>query len=195
MLRNGVFLQRRRHFVGQGRTLRSEFRLVVYIRQYLGGLAQRRDGHKVRGHEEPESRGVVRGSECRDNQPHGLHGIAAPHMAAGVQLAVGRAQEDVVPGALLHLLFAQRAENSPHGIDPRGVENRRIARRLPVVVRKTQRIAVGVDLPFAFENHRVGFREVRLVVFARRRDVESIGVGVDIDQLHLPPDNPRDHPL
>ena len=37
----------------------------------------------------------------------GFHGVAAPHMAAGVQLTVRRAQEDVIARPLLHLLFFQ----------------------------------------------------------------------------------------
>ena len=68
-------------------------------------------------------------------------------------------------------------------------------RRLPVVVRQADGIAVGVDLPFALEDHRIGLGEIRLVVYARRRDVEGVGVGIDIDEFQLAADNPRDHPL
>ena len=116
-------------------------------------------------------------------------------MAAGVQLTVRRAQEGVIARTLLHLLFAQRLHNVAHRRGPLPIEDRRVTRGLPVVVRKAQRITMGVDLPLALEDHRVGLRKIRLVVRPRRRDVESVGIGVDVDQLQLAPDHPRDHLL
>ena len=195
MLHDSVLLQCPGHLVGQRRALGGKLPLAVHRRQDLGGLAQRRDGHEVRRHEESEGRGVVRGAERRDDQPHGFHGVAAPHMAAGVQLTVRRAQEGVIARTLLHLLFAQRLHDVAHRRGPLPVEDRRVARGLPVVVRKAQRITMGVDLPLAFEDHRVGLRKIRLVVRPRRRDVESVGIGVDVDQLQLAADHPRDHLL
>lgn len=49
---------------------------------------------------------------------------------------------------------------------------------------------MGVDLPLALEDHRVGLRKIRLVVRPRRRDVESVGIRVDVDQLQLAADHP-----
>ena len=68
MLDHGVFLQGLFHLVGQRRALGGKLPLAVHRRQDLGGLAQRRDGHEVRRHEESEGRGVVRRAERRDDE-------------------------------------------------------------------------------------------------------------------------------
>ena len=197
MLHDSVLLQCPGHLVGQRRALGGKLPLAVHRRQDFGSLAQRRDGHEVRRHEESEGRGVVRRAERRDDQPHGFHGVAAPHMAAGVQLTVRRAQEGVIARTLLHLLFAKRLHDVAHRRGPLPVEDRRVARGLPVVVRKAQRIAVRVDLPFALENPGtlIVARIADILADARRPDVEGISVRVDIDEFELPPDNPRDHLL
>ena len=197
MLHDSVLLQCPGHLVGQRRALGGKLPLAVHRRQDLGGLAQRRDGHEVRRHEESEGRGVVRRAERRDDQPHGFHGVAAPHMAAGVQLTVRRAQEDVIARPLLHLLFFQSLYNIAHRRDPLPVEDRRVARGFPVMVRKAQRIAMGIDLPFALENPGtlIVARIADILAVTRRADVEGISVRIDIDEFELPPDHPRDHLL
>ena len=118
-------------------------------------------------------------------------------MAAGIQLAVGRAQEDVIARPLLHLLFAQRLHDVAHRRGPLPVEDRRVTRGLPVVVRKAQRIAMGIDLPFALENPGtlIVARIADILAVTRRADVEGISVRIDIDEFELPPDHPRDHLL
>ena len=118
-------------------------------------------------------------------------------MAAGVQLTVRRAQEDVIARPLLHLLFFQSLYNIAHRRDPLPVEDRRVARGFPVMVRKAQRIAMGIDLPFALENPGtlIVARIADILAVTRRADVEGISVRIDIDEFELPPDHPRDHLL
>ena len=195
MLDDGVLFQGRLHLVGQRKTLPGESLFAVDLAEDLRGLAQRAHGEEVRRDEEVEGRGVVRGPERGDDQPHGVDRIAPPVAALGIQLAVGGPAEVVGSGILLALLGAERREDVPHGLDPDLSEDGLIARRFPVVVGQPDGIAVGVDLPLALvyfgEDRRSGL--VRLPVASRRPVVEGVGVGVRVDELELPDDDPRNH--
>ena len=164
MVVGGVFLQGRLHLVGQRPALGGHLRPAVHLRENLGGLAQRRHGEEIRRHEEQEGRRIVRRTEHRSDQPHGIHRIAVADVAHRVELAVRDAQEGIGSHALLALLLAERPEDILHGREPVFVENRRVASPFPVFIGQADRITERVDLPLALVNLGAHLRPVGLPV-------------------------------
>ena len=196
MVVGGVLLERGLHLVGQGRALGGHLGLAAHLRQDLGGLAQRRHGEEVRRHEEQEGRGIIRRTERRGDQSHGIHRIALAGVADRIELPVGHAQEGVGAHALLALLLAERAEDVLDGGHPVFVEDRRVTGHLPVLVGQTDRVAERVDLPLAlvkFGAH-VGLVAHPLVIGIRVLGVEEgVSVGIQLDALELAADHAGDH--
>ncbi len=190
------FFQGRLHLVGQRPALGGHLRPAVHLRENLGGLAQRRHGEEVRRHEEQEGRRIVRRTEHRSDQPHGIHRIAVADVAHRVELAVRDAQEGIGSHALLALLLAERPEDILHGREPVFVENRRIARPFPVFIGQADRITERVDLPLTLVNLGAHLRPVGLPVrvgIGIERIEEGVGIGIQPDILELAADDARDH--
>ena len=153
--------------------------------QNLGRLAERAYSEEVRRNEVGEDRGVVRRTERRHNQSAAAPGGVVAVVDLCVGSAVGFAHEAVVAFAGLALLVGEGIEDFSDGGKPVGVEDRRVARLLPVLICQPQHVAGGVDLPFALVNFGAHLGVVAHPSGARRAVVESVGVGVEKNGLKL----------
>ena len=106
---------------------------------------------------------------------------------------MGFAHEAVVAFAGLALLVGEGIEDFSDGGKPVGVEDRRVARLLPVLICQPQHVAGGVDLPFALVNFGAHLGVVAHPSGARRAVVERIGIRVDIDTFELTANNAFKH--
>ena len=76
------------------------------------------------------------------------------------------------------------------------VENRSVARHLPILIRQAKRVAQRVDLPLPFVKFGTHLRLVLHPLMVRIRVVgvqKSIGVGIEFDTFHLTANDAREH--
>ena len=193
VVHDGIFIKSLLHFGGEVKAFLCEFLVVINIREDLGGLAQRGDSEEVGWNEELEDRRVIRRTECRGDQAYRLDRVAAAVIGLGVELAVGLAGEPVRARAVLALLLLEGLESGLDGLEPCHAEHGIVSGHLPVLVGQADRVAVRVNLPFAFVVVRVHVGEVRIPLAARRAVVEGVGVRVDADQGELAVDHAGEH--
>ena len=195
MFAGRIFLQCLLHFVGQIGTLAGQILLLVHLRQYLGRFPQGSHSKEVGRDKERQRRGVVRRTESRNNQPH-RSGRRSPTVVDGsIGGTLGLALEAVRTFVLLALLLLESAQHVLNRLQPVFVENTGIARHLPVMIGQAQRIAQGINLPFAFVQFGLHGRTVGFPLTALRPVVEGIGIRIKIDAQELTADYSFEHLL
>ena len=194
VLVHGVLAERLLHLVGQRAAVARQLCVAVHACQYVCGLAQRRYGEEVRGHQIEEDGGVVAGAEGRADESAGLGGVAVSAVAHGVVLCRRGALEAVGPVAVLALLLAEGLQDGLHGVEPQlTLEDAVVARHQPVLVGQPQGVAERVNLILALVQEGLHVGVVGGPLAARRAVVEGVGVGVEDDALQLSQDGAAHH--
>ena len=93
------------------------------------------------------------------------------------------------------MLFDESLVDGFHRFVPVCIERRGVAGRFPEMVSETDRIAEGVNFPFAFVQFLFHVREVAFPFAAGRTFVETVCIRVDVDAPGLAVDYAGKHGL
>ena len=168
---------------------------MIYAIEDFSCLTQRAYCKEVGGYQKQEYSGIIRRTEGRSYQTNRLDGSTPTIVAHGVELAFCTTHKTVTAFVLLALLVAESLEDILDGIYPSCIEYTGIARYFPILVSQTDRVAQGVDFPFALMQLIFHVGHVALP-FTSARDgfhVEGISEWVDVDAGKLTVDDTCHH--
>ena len=93
----------------------------------------------------------------------------------------------------LALLLLKCRHYLAYGFLPYCIEDGLVTALLPVFIRKADRVAVRVNLPFTLEDVWICLRPVGLIMCADRLNIECIGIRIDAYAFELPADHAGNH--
>src|ERR1019366_9478089 len=136
------------------------------------------------------------GPEHGADQSHRFGWVAITAAGQSVGLYLRAPLETIGAWAGLALLLLEGLERFEDRLPPWGIQGRPVAGRLPIVVGQADRVAEGIDFPFALMDARLHLRAVTLPVADLVLVlVEGIGVRVLEDAAGLAIDHPGDQLL
>src|ERR1035437_7582493 len=191
-----VLAQRALDLVGQGAAAGCGFLVAMDPAEHLRRLAQADDGKEVRRDQEWENGRVVARPEHGADQPHRFDWMAITAAGQGIGLHLCAPLATIRAWAGFALLFLEGLERFEDRLPPGGIQGRPVVGRLPIMVGQADRVAEGIDFPFALMDAGLHLRAVALpkahlvLVF-----VEGIGVRVLENAAGLTIDHPGDQLL